>query len=68
MMPEVSGEDIFELLKDDKKTKKIPVLILTARKNALKFDKNLEKCDLFFSKPFNNNELLTEVKKLVKIS
>ncbi len=66
MMPGISGKDVFKMLKQDPKTKSVPVLILTAKTDALKWDEELKCCDKFMKKPFDNKELLSEVKKLLK--
>ena len=64
MMPEVPGEEIYKQLKADQMTKNIPVLILTAKKDALTWNEELKTCDMFMTKPFENNEVLEFVKKL----
>ena len=65
MMPGMSGNELFRRIKQDEKTKDIPVLILTADTDALKWEKELKKCDKFMIKPFDNDELVNEVKKLL---
>jgi len=65
MMPGISGVDVFKKIKNDEKTKDIPVLILTADTDALRWEKELKSCDKFIIKPFNNDELVNEVKKLL---
>ena len=65
MMPGMSGNELFRRIKDDNKTKDIPVLILTADTDALKWEKELKKCDKFMIKPFDNDELVTEIRKLL---
>ena len=65
MMPKVSGDEVLKMLKNDPKTKDVKVMILTAKTDALRWDKSLEKCDKFMTKPFDNTELVIEVKKLL---
>jgi DNA-binding response OmpR family regulator len=66
MMPKVSGKEVFQMLKADPKGKDIPVIILTARLDILQWDEELKKCDKYMKKPFDNKELIAEVKKLLK--
>ncbi len=65
MMPGVSGKEVFTMLKEDDDTKHVPILILTARIDALKWDKELRACDKYMRKPFDNDELLSVIKELV---
>ncbi len=66
MMPGMSGNEVFDLLKKDKETKKIKIMILTARADALKWYKALKDADKFMTKPFDNQELVSAVKALIK--
>jgi two-component system phosphate regulon response regulator PhoB len=66
MMPGVSGIDIFKELKAKSDTKSIPVLILSAKTDAMKWYEELKDCDKFMKKPFDNDELLKSVKELIK--
>lgn len=65
MMPEVSGDEVFKMLKADTDTKEIKILILTARADALKWNIKLQGCDKFMSKPFDNDALKEEVVRLL---
>ena len=65
MMPNVSGKDVFRMLKNDAETKNVKVMILTARPDSLKWNPELKACDKFMAKPFDNAELVSEVKKLL---
>lgn len=65
MMPEVSGKEVLLNLKNDPDTKDVPVIILTAKIDALKWDKELEICDAFMTKPFKNDELVQKVNELL---
>ena len=65
MMPNMSGVDVFKKIKEDEKTKDIPILILTADTDAIRWEKELKACDKFMIKPFDNDELVNEVKKLL---
>lgn len=66
MMPGMSGEEVFKEIRKDPKTKNLPVLVLTAKADALNWNKNIGTCDTFMTKPFNNDELVKEVKRLAK--
>jgi two-component system, cell cycle response regulator len=69
MMPKMSGLEVLEKLRADKKTKAIPVVMVTALKETEDKVKALEAgCDDFISKPFDRIELLARVKSLLKIS
>jgi DNA-binding response OmpR family regulator len=65
MMPSMSGEEVYNMLKKDRKTKNTKIMILTARIDALKRNETLKGCDKFMAKPFDNKELVSEVKKLL---
>ena len=62
MLPNVSGEELFKRIKNDDKTKNIPVLILTARIDIYQWSDELKKAEKFMRKPFDNNELLNNVR------
>jgi DNA-binding response OmpR family regulator len=66
MLPTVSGKEVFHMLKVDPKAKDIPVIILTARLDIVQWDEELQTCNKYLKKPFDNNELIAEVKKLIK--
>jgi DNA-binding response OmpR family regulator len=66
MMPSYSGKDVFADLKSDASTAKIPILILTAKADALRWNSELASCDKFMTKPFDNAELVSEVKRLIR--
>jgi DNA-binding response OmpR family regulator len=69
MMPGgMDGYQVCEALKKDEKTKKILVLLLTAR--GQEFDKKKGKdtgADDYFVKPFSPRELLDKVYKLLNV-
>lgn len=71
MMPELSGYDILEILKQRNVWKHIPVIVITALPLAdemkpLKKSFNLGAMD-YISKPFNHIELMLRVKSALKI-
>lgn len=64
-MPGVSGETVFKQLKADPETKNVKILILTAKADALKWNDELKGCDAFMAKPFDNDALVQQAKKLL---
>jgi len=66
MMPDFSGVEVFKELKKDKATKDVKIMILTAKTDAVKWYPELKTVEKFMNKPFDNDELAREVKKLVK--
>ncbi len=71
MMPELSGYDILEILKQRNAWKHIPVIVITALPLAdemkpLKKSFNLGAMD-YISKPFNHIELMLRVKSALKM-
>jgi len=68
MMPGMSGIEVLEKLRADKKTRLIPVVMVTVLKETADRVKALEAgCDDFISKPFDKHELLARVKSLLRI-
>ena len=67
MMPDVEGWDVFQQLRADVNTSKIPVIIVTAR--AQDIDKvlglNIAKVDDYISKPFSPQALVDSVEKIL---
>ena len=63
MMPEMDGFEVCEKLKDDEKTKDIPVIFLTAKTDIESVTKAFEIGGIdYITKPFNKSELLARVK------
>ena len=68
MMPRMSGFEVLEKIRADKKTRLIPVVMVTALKETEDRIKALEAgCDDFISKPFDRHEILARVKSLLRI-
>ena len=68
MMPGMNGFEVLEKLRADKKTERIPVIMITVLKEAEERIKAVEAgCDDFISKPFDKHELLVRVKSLLRI-
>ncbi len=68
MMPRMSGFEVLEKIRANKKTRLIPVVMLTMLKETEDRVKALEAgCDDFISKPFDKHELLVRIKSLLRI-
>lgn len=68
MMPKLSGYEVCQRIKSDKKTQLIPVIVITALKELEDKLKAIEMgADDFLMKPFNKVELVTRVKSLLKL-
>jgi len=67
MLPKMSGEEVCQSIRADEKIGHIPILLLTAK--ASEVDKVVGKtlgADAYMTKPFEANELLREVDRLLK--
>lgn len=68
MMPEKSGFEVVETLKQDERTSHIPIILLTARATredriaGLKYG-----ADAYLMKPFDKEELFVRLEKLVEL-
>jgi len=62
-MPDISGFDVTTLLKNDERTKDIPVLIISVMGEKGKAD-GIGAND-YMAKPFNNEELVTRINRLL---
>jgi DNA-binding response OmpR family regulator len=68
MMPEVDGFELCERLKGDPITNHIPIILLTAKTKQEDKITGLSKgADAYLSKPFNKEELLVRVNKLIEL-
>ncbi|MCZ7402156.1 MAG: response regulator [Candidatus Methanoperedens sp.] len=69
MLPGIDGIEVCSLLKNDVLTKKIPVIMLTARDEIRHKVKGLEiGADDYVTKPFNLNELKARIKSVLRRS
>lgn len=68
MMPGMSGTEVLERLRADKRTSSIPVAFLTAMNAKEDRIRGIAVgCDDFISKPFNTVELILRVRSLLRI-
>ena len=69
MMPVMSGLEVLERLREDEKTRSIPVVLLTALYAPEDKARGLKAgCDDFVSKPVDPNELIARIRSLLKIN
>ncbi len=68
MMPFVDGFELCSQLRRDEHTSHIPIIMLTAKADMESKIEGLEKgADAYLEKPFNRDELLIRVKKLLEL-
>jgi signal transduction histidine kinase/class 3 adenylate cyclase len=68
MMPLVSGLDLIRLIRDSQELRGTPIILLTARADeATRIEGTEEGADAYLSKPFNDRELLAEVRNLLAL-
>ena len=68
MMPEMDGYEVTQILKNDPKTRDIPVILITALDGTDDKVKGLEAgADEFLNKPVNTTEFLSRVKSLLRL-
>jgi len=67
MMPVMNGYEMTKKIKEDKRLKRIPVILLTAKAELASKIEGIEYgADDYLTKPFNSKELLTRIKMLLK--
>ncbi len=68
MMPEKNGYEVCDILKQDERTSHIPIVLLTAKSTQSdKIDGLKHGADAYLTKPFDKEELLIRLEKLVVI-
>jgi len=68
MLPKLDGFAVCERIKNDRRTKFIPIIMITALKEMKDKIRSLEAgADDFITKPFENIELLARVKSLLRL-
>lgn len=67
VMPEMSGLEVCNILKDDVKTKRIPIILLTAKAEHEDIVQGLDVgADEYVCKPFKRDELLSRIKAIIR--
>ncbi|MEZ4953928.1 MAG: ATP-binding protein [Saprospiraceae bacterium] len=68
MMPEKNGYEVCSFLKKDERTSHIPIVMLTAKADVTSKIEGLEMgADAYLSKPFEKEELLVRLRKLLEL-
>lgn len=69
MMPDLDGWEVYQQMKADEKTRRIPVIVVTAK--AQNIDRvlamHIAKVDDYITKPFSPQELLQSVEKVLGV-
>lgn len=67
MMPQKNGFEVCDFLKNDERTSHIPIILLTAKADADSKIVGLKRgADAYLSKPFDKEELIIRLEKLVE--
>src|SRR5262245_45150754 len=67
MLPQVDGLEVCRILRSDKKTAAVPIIMLTARAEESERIVGLELgADDYLAKPFSPNELVARVRALLR--
>ncbi len=68
MMPQLSGLEMIELIRNEEQLKGTPIILLTAKTDEETRISGTEGgADAYLAKPFNNRELLAEVRNLLAL-
>ncbi len=67
MMPDIDGWDVYQQLKANEATRNIPVIIITAKAQAIDrvLGLHIAKVDDYISKPFRPQELLDSIESVL---
>jgi DNA-binding response OmpR family regulator len=67
MMPGMDGWEVFQKLKADEDTRHIPVIVVTAKSQAIDrvLGLNIAKVDDYIAKPFRPQELVEHIEKVL---
>lgn len=68
LLPKISGFDVCLKLKEDDMTRKIPVIVISTLGEEKSTFEKLKRCEkiVFMKKPYNIDNLLFEIKKMMK--
>ncbi|AZB07342.1 response regulator [Chryseobacterium sp. G0162] len=64
-MPVLSGHELINIIRKDPQTKKLPIIVLSASRNEKDMALNAG-ANQFISKPFDMDEIITSVEKIIK--
>jgi len=67
MMPEMTGWEVFDRIKNTSKWSKIPILFLSARIDQSSTDAGNHLGEEYVTKPFNGVDLINKINKILKI-
>ncbi|MEH2325824.1 MAG: response regulator [Nostoc sp.] len=68
MMPLVSGLEMIQMIRQEQKLKGIPIILLTAKADEeTRIEGTENGADAYLAKPFNDRELLAEVRNLLAL-
>jgi DNA-binding response OmpR family regulator len=67
MMPDMDGWDVYQQLKASESTRQIPVIVITAKSQAIDrvLGLHIAKVDDYISKPFRPQELLDSIDRVM---
>jgi two-component system, OmpR family, response regulator VicR len=68
MMPDLDGWDVYQQMKAQAKTRNIPVIVITAKAQAIDrvLGLRIAKVDDYICKPFSPNELIASIDRIVQ--
>jgi two-component system response regulator VicR len=68
MMPDLDGWDVYQQMKAHAKTRNIPVIVITAKAQAIDrvLGLRIAKVDDYICKPFSPNELIASIDRIVE--
>lgn len=68
MMPDLDGWDVYQQMKAQAKTRSIPVIVITAKAQAIDrvLGLRIAKVDDYICKPFSPNELIASIDRIVE--
>ncbi|MFN7716768.1 MAG: response regulator [Pseudanabaenaceae cyanobacterium] len=68
MMPHVSGLDLIRMIRQDAQLQGTPIVLLTAKANEeTRIEGTEQGADAYLAKPFNDRELMAEVRNLIAL-
>jgi DNA-binding response OmpR family regulator len=68
MMPDLDGWDVYQQMKAQSKTRNIPVIVITAKAQAIDrvLGLRIAKVDDYICKPFSPNELIASIDRIIE--